>query len=115
MNQAKAFLAELIRKSFKPSQAFFPDACERRGNHLLDDGKHWRELRLRGGEFSQTFRGPKHLICVPADPGPPEGADLIDDVARMSPPGTQIAAMENEVSCNLPQVGENCLEARLLP
>ncbi len=63
-----------------------------------------------GGIFSHTFRGPKHLICIPADPGPPEGADLIDDLRRVSSTGSQIAAMENEVGCDLPQVGENCLE-----
>lgn len=45
----------------------------------------------------------------PSD-GPPEGADLIDDVRRVSSTVSQIAAMENEVRCDLPQVGENCLE-----
>jgi len=29
---------------------------------------------------------------------------------RISSTGSQIAAMENEVRCNLPQVGKNCLE-----
>src|ERR1700730_1323817 len=102
MNQAKAFLGIQTRKSFKPSQAFFPDACARRGNHLLDHGKSWSELRLSGGKFSQTFRRPKHLICIPANTGPPERADLIDDVRRVSSTSRQIAAMENEVRCNLP-------------
>jgi hypothetical protein len=76
----------------------------------LDSGKQWRELRLFGGEFSQAFRRPKHLICIPADPGPPQGANLIDDVRRVSSTGSQIAAMDYEVRCNLPQVGENRFE-----
>src|SRR6266576_5273817 len=80
MNQAQAFLGVQIRKSFQPSQAFFTNARERRRNHLLDSGKKWPELRLFGGKFSQTLRGPKHLIRIPADPGPPEGPDLVDDV-----------------------------------
>ncbi len=110
MDQAKAFAGVPIRKSFQPSQAFFTDACERRGNHLLEYDKKWPELRLSGGEFSQTLRGPKHLICVPPDPGPLEGADLIDDVRRVRSTVSQIAAVENEVRRNLAQVGENSLE-----
>ncbi len=66
---------------------------------------------MRGGIFSQTLRGPKHLIGIPADPGPPQGADLIDDLRRVSSTGSQIATMENEVRRDLPQVGENGLES----
>src|SRR6266571_3887191 len=110
MNQAEAFARVLLRKSFQPSQAFFTDAGERWRNHLLDDGKERPELRLSGGKFRQTFRGPEHLIGVPANPGPPERADLIDDVRRVSSTVSQIAAMENEVRRNLPQVGDNRLE-----
>ena len=110
MNQAKAFLGAQIRKSFQPSQAFFTNLCEDRGNHLLEDGKQWRKLWLSGGKLSQTLRGPKHLIGIPANPGPPEGADLVDDVRRVSSPGSQIPAMENQVRCHLLQVGEHGLE-----
>src|SRR6266705_4804110 len=110
MNQADAFAGVLLRKSFQPSQALFTDAGERRRNHLLDDGKKWPELRLSGGKFRQTFRGPKHLIGIPADPGPPERADLIDDVRRVRSTVSQIAPMENEVRRDLPQVGDNRLE-----
>src|SRR6266851_1132291 len=110
MHQAEAFAGVLMRKPFQPSQAFFTDAGERRGNHLLDDGKKWPELRLSGGKFRQTFWGPKHLIGVPADPGPPEPADLIDDVRRVSSTVSQIAAMENELRRNLSQIGDNRLE-----
>src|SRR5439155_19590085 len=68
------------------------------------------DLRVSAGIFSQRFRGPKHLIGVPADPGPPERTDLVDDLRRVSSTGSQIAAMDNQVGCNLPQVGENGLE-----
>jgi hypothetical protein len=110
MNQAEAFLGVQIRKALQPSQAFFTNACDGRRNHLLDSGKKWPELRLSGGKFSQTLRGPKHLIGIPADPGPPEGADLVDDVRRVRSTVSQIAAMENKVGCDLPKVGDNCLE-----
>ena len=110
MNQAEAFVGVQRRESFQPSQTFFTDACERGGNRLLDHGKNWRELRMCGGIFSHTFRGPKHLVGIPADPGPSERADLIDDFRRVSSPGGQIAAMDNQVRRNLPQVGENGLE-----
>src|SRR6266571_2368105 len=107
MNQAEAFARVLLRKSFQPSQAFFTDAGERRRNHLLDDGKKWPELWSCGGKSCQTFRCPKHLIGIPADPGPSERADLIDDVRRVRSTVSQIAPMENEVRRDLPQVGDN--------
>ena len=110
MNQADAFAGVLLRKSFQPSQAFFTDAGERRRNHLLDDGKKWPELWSCGGKSCQTFRCPKHLIGIPADPGPPERADLIDDVRRVSSTVSQIAAMENQVRRDLPQISDNRLE-----
>src|SRR5260370_41972121 len=110
MNQCQAGLGVQRRKSFQPSQAFFADTRERRGNQFLDYGKKRPELLLSGGKFCQTFRGPKHLIGVSADPGPAEPADLIDDVRRVSSTVSQIAALENNVRCNLPQVGENGLE-----
>jgi hypothetical protein len=110
MNQAEAFLGVQIRKSFQPSQAFFTYACERWRNHLLDSGKKWPELRLSGRKFSQTLRAPEHLISIPADPGPPEGADLIDDVCGVRSAVSQIATMENKVRCDLPQVRDNRLE-----
>jgi hypothetical protein len=65
---------------------------------------------MRSAICSQTFRRPKHLIRIPAHPGPFEGADLIDDVRRVRSTGSQIAAMQNEVRCNLPQVPDNGLE-----
>jgi len=110
MNQAEAFAGVLMRKPFQPSQAFFTDAGERRRNHLLDDGKEWPELWSCGGKFRQTFRGPKHLIGIPANPGPSERADLIDDVRRVSSTVSQIAAMENQVRRDLPQISDNRLE-----
>src|SRR5580704_643256 len=110
MNQAKAFLGVQMRKSFKPSQAFFTDACERRWNHLLQYCEKWRELRRCGRKFSQTFGGPKHLVCISADSGPCERANLIDNLSRVRSSVSQIAAMYHEVGCDLSQVGENCLE-----
>ena len=76
----------------------------------MEYGKKWRELRLYGEKVRQALRGPKHLIGIPSDPGPPERAYLIDDVRWLRSAVSQIAAMENEVRRNLPQVGENCLE-----
>jgi hypothetical protein len=35
---------------------------------------------------------------------------LIDDLGWMGAADGQIAAVENEVRCDLPQVGEDCLE-----
>jgi hypothetical protein len=61
-------------------------------------------------KFGQTFRRPKHLVCIPAHAGPPEGTDLIDNLGRVRSAVSQIAAMDHEVRCNLPQVGKNCLE-----
>jgi len=79
-------------------------------NRLLDHGKNWCDLRVCGGIFSQTLRRPKHLIRIPAHPGPPERADLIDDLRRVSSPRSQIPAMDNGVRCNLPQVRDNGLQ-----
>jgi hypothetical protein len=110
MNQAKAGLRIKSRKSFQPSQAFFADACERRENRLLHHGKNGRNLRVCDGLFRQTFRRPKHLIRIPANPGPPQRADLIDDLRRVSSARSQIPAMDNEVRRNLPQVRDNGLE-----
>src|SRR6266705_4872274 len=106
----RSFARVLLRKSFQPSQAFFTDAGERRRNHLLDDGKKWPELWSCGGKSCQTFRCPKHLIGIPADPWPSERADLIDDVRRVSATVSQIAAMENALRRNLPQISDNRLE-----
>jgi hypothetical protein len=61
------------------------------------------------------FREPQHLIGIPADPGPPQGADLIDNVRRVRSTGSQIAAMENEVRRELPQVRDNGLEGVPIP
>src|SRR5216684_6072711 len=115
MNQAKAGLRVQSRKSFKPLQSFFTDARKRRRNRLLHHGKNRRDLRVCGGIFSQTFRRPKHLIRIPADPGPPERADLIDDLRLMRSPRSQIPAMDNDVWRNLPQVRDNGLEGAPIP
>ena len=76
----------------------------------MDHGKQSLDLRVGGGIFGQRFRGPKHLIGISTDPGPPQRANLVDDVRRVGSTGSQIAAMENEVGCNLLEVIENGLE-----
>ncbi len=110
MNQGKTFLGLQSRKSFKPAQAFFTNACKRGRDGLLDHGENWREFRLRGGEFSQTFGSPEHFVCIAANSWPTEGADLIDDLRRVSAARGQVAAVENNIRRNLLQVGENRLE-----
>src|SRR5262249_50709874 len=62
------------------------------------------------GQFSQALRRPKHLICIPADPGPPEGADLIDDLSRVGAVSGQIATMKGEVWGKLAEVSQNRLK-----
>ena len=49
-------------------------------------------------------------VDIPADPGPPQRADLIDDFRRVRSAVSQIAAMNDAVRCNLPQISENCLK-----
>lgn len=110
VNQGKTFLGLETRKSFKPAQAFFTNACDRGRDALLDHGENWRELRLRGGEFSQTFGRPEHFVCIAANSRPTEGTNLIDDLRRVSAARGQVAAVENNVRRNLLQVGKNCLE-----
>jgi len=94
----------------QPSQAFFPDAGYRGSDRCLNHGKNIRELRLRCCKFRETFRGPEHLIGVPADSGPTEQADLIDYVRRVSATGSQITAVNHEIRRDLLQIGENRLE-----
>src|SRR6266436_6651405 len=86
MRQAKTFSRVLTRKSFQPSQAFFPNARQRRRNHLLDSGKKGRNLRRLGGKFRQALRRPQHLVRIPADPRPRERADLIDNLRWVCSP-----------------------------
>ena len=98
------------RKILQPSQPFFPDARHGWSNRLSNHRKNIRELRLSGGKFRQAFRRPQHLIGVPADSGPPERANLIDDLRRMRSAGRQIAAVNHEIRRDLSQIGEHRLE-----
>jgi hypothetical protein len=111
MDQGKTITGILLRKFFQPSQAFFTDAGKHRRYQLLDAGKKRRELRRFGSKCSETFRSPKHLVGISADPGPSEGADLIDDLRRVSSTVSQIATMDDEVRRDLPQVGEHGFES----
>jgi hypothetical protein len=94
----------------QPSQAFFPDAGYGWSDRCLNHGKDIRKLRMPCCKFRETFRGPEHLIGVPADSGPTEQADLIDYVRRVSATSSQITAVDHEVRRDLPQIGEDCLE-----
>jgi hypothetical protein len=94
----------------QPSQALFPDAGYGWSDRCLNPGKNIRELRMACCKLRETFRGPEHLVGIPADSGPTEQADLIDDVRRVSATGSQITAVNYEVRRDLPQVSENRLE-----
>jgi hypothetical protein len=85
MNQANASLRVQIGKAFEPMQAFFTDPCAGTRNHLLEGSEDGRELGVCCGQHSEALRGPKHLVSIAADTGPPKGADLIDDVSRWAP------------------------------
>ena len=115
MNQAEGFLGVQKRKSFQPSQAFWTDAGERRRNQLFEYGEKGGQLRRGGCKSSKTFRGPKHLVCIPADTGPPEGAELIDNLCPMRSTIGQITAMNHDVRRDLSQVRENCFEGAEVP
>ena len=110
MNQGKNLLGLQSRESFKPPQAFFTNACKRWRDGLFDHGENWRELRLRGGEFSQTFGRPEHFVCIAADSRPTEGTNLIDDLRRVSAARGQVAAVEDNIRRNLLEIGENRLQ-----
>src|SRR5580704_4982077 len=110
MNQAEALHGIAVRKSFQPAQPFFADACNGRLNRFLHHGKDWGNLRICGGIFTETFGSPEHLIHIASHPRPTEGANLINNFGWVSATGSQIAAMENQVRRNLPQIAENCCE-----
>jgi hypothetical protein len=81
-----------------------------RRNRFLDHGEDCRDLWICGGILNQTLRGPKHFIHIPSDPGPTQGANLIDDLGRVSATGSQVAAVDNQVGRGVPQIRKNCLE-----
>jgi hypothetical protein len=73
------------------------------------------ELRRLSGKFIQAFRRPQHLVGVPADSRPRQGANLIDDLGWARSAINQIAAVDNQVRRDLPQVGEDGFKRPKVP
>jgi len=76
----------------KPAKTFFTNPCARNWNHLLKCGEDWGELETCHGQLREPLWGPKHVVSIPGDPGPPEKADLIDDISRVGTIGSQIVS-----------------------
>jgi hypothetical protein len=65
---------------------------------------------LRRSKFSQALWCPQHLIGVALHSGPAKLSYLINDFSRARSAGGQIAAMDDQIRRNQPQVIQNCFE-----
>src|SRR6267154_5280273 len=110
MNQAESLRVISLRKSFQPAQAFFTNHRKRRRNQILYAPKKWPKLRRFSRKSTQTLRRPKHLVRISADSRPSQRTNLVDNLRRMCPAVSQIAALDHQVRRSVPQVRQHSLK-----